>query len=280
MISADLHEFLAQLETDSSLFAPDQLRRRLDALDELDAEAFRADPQEQRVTSMRRRLEAANAAVYEAIRHQILHGSARDALMPWIERCAGPATTASGLGYECLDELIGGVLQLHEPDAGQIHPGPEMVFYQPTPARHILYLLRLCALTEADVLIDLGSGLGHVPLLASLLTGARSIGIEMESAYVATARACAQSLGLNRAAFLEQDARDADLSSGTVFYLYTPFIGSILDNVLHKLRRESAHRPVRICTFGPCTQAVAREPWLTTSAAPEIDRIAFFRSRN
>jgi hypothetical protein len=281
MASTHLQDFLTQLETDSELFEPDQLRRRIEALDQLDAY-----PQEPQADAMHARLEAANAAVYATIRNQIRHGDARDVFLSWIERCTDPSrATPSGLHYNSLDELIGGVLQLHEPDSAHIRPGPEMVFYQPTPARHILHMLRLCALTHADTLIDLGSGLGHVPILASLLTPARAIGIELEPAYIATARECARSLNLHRAAFIQQNAIDADLSAGTVFYLYTPFTGSILDAVLHKLREQSAHRTIRICTFGPCTQTVAQEPWLTasdaiTDATTAAGRIALFRARD
>jgi hypothetical protein len=72
------------------------------------------------------------------------------------------------------------------------------------------------------------SGLGHVPLLVSMMTGAQSLGVEVQAAYVASARKCAQSLRLSRVQFIAQDARHADLSRGTMFYLYSPFKGSIL----------------------------------------------------
>ena len=134
-------------------------------------------------------------------------------------------------------------------------------------------------MSEADVLVDLGSGLGHVPLLASILTGARSIGIELEPEYVASARECAESLGLERVAFLEQDARDADFSTGTVFYMYTPFTGAVLKTVLGRLEQESANRAFRVCTFGPCTPFVAEERWLTAVTVADAERITCFWSR-
>lgn len=106
------------------------------------------------------------------------------------------------------------------------------------------------------------TGLGHVYLLASLLTRAESIGIEVEAAYVASAQACSRGC--------------ADLSRGTVFYLYTPFTGSILE----RLRRESLQHPIRICTLGPCTDAVARTPWLQATATPDLERITLFHPRS
>jgi hypothetical protein len=110
------------------------------------------------------------------------------------------------------------------------------------------------------------SGLGHVPLLVSMMTGAQSLGVEVQAAYVASARKCAQSLRLSRVQFIAQDARDADLSRGTMFYLYSPFKGSILADVLSALRRESMRRSIKIWSLGPCTHRVSNETWLKASA--------------
>ena len=116
-----------------------------------------------------------------------------------------------------------------------------------------------------------------MPLLVSMLTGVRSLGIEVQAPYVASARECAESLDLSRVQFHHQDTRAADLSGGTVFYLYSPFKGSILVDVLERLRRESAQRPIRICTLGPCTSIVAKEPWLHAGALPNQEEICVFQ---
>jgi hypothetical protein len=154
-----------------------------------------------------------------------------------------------------------------------------MVFYQPTPARHIFDALARLALDERDVLVDLGSGLGHVPLLAAICSPARCIGVEWQEAYVAAARRCAQELGLARAVFVQGDARQADLSTGTVFYLYTPFDGEMLRVMLDRLAAEARSRPIRLCTLGPCTERVARESWLRPVGACRPDHPAVFHSR-
>jgi precorrin-6B methylase 2 len=154
-----------------------------------------------------------------------------------------------------------------------------MVFYQPTPVRHILRLLTATALSEADVLVDLGSGLGHVALLASMLSGVRSIGIEIEAAYVRSAQECAQGLGLSHVRFICEDARDADLSSGTVFYLYSPFTGSILADVLEKLEQEGKSTRIRICALGPCTRTLAKTPWLEPITMTDPMQITVFQAR-
>jgi hypothetical protein len=292
---AHLGRLVAELENEPALVEPGQLRLRLDALDRLDRfdrldaylpqAVLDADPIEpelyRRARAISARLEAVNRERYEAVRREIQRGSGPDALLRWVHILAagGPA---GGMGYDYLDELVSGVLPFEEPGVEDIPRDAEQVFYQPTPARHIFSLIGLAALTASDVLVDLGSGLGHVPLLVSISTPARCIGIELEPAYVERARQCAQSLNLNlnRVSFLNQDARVADLSTGTVFYLYTPFTGSILRAVLDRLRREAATRPLRICSYGPCTSVIAEEPWLEATTATEPDRIALFRSCN
>jgi hypothetical protein len=288
----DLHAFLCGLEADSSLFQPGQLRERLIALDDLDAGfgGFDSDDStrctdsrtHQRANALRTRLEAANAEPYQSVRSDIVRGNQPRALLQWLQDSASQNESKSplpGLGFDCRDELVSGVLQLHEPSEPNLQRSPEMVPYQPTPVRHILHLIAATALAEDDVFVDLGSGLGHVPLLVSMVTRAQSLGIEVQAAYVASARECAQSLHLSRVRFIPQDAREADLSSGTVFYLYSPFNGSILTDVLSALRMESTRRSIKICSLGPCTRTVANETWLKARALPDTGRITVFDSQ-
>jgi hypothetical protein len=290
--------FIEQLENDPALLEPARLRQRLDVLDRLDAYfPEMAGPEipgaegdspdvvglARRARLIRDRLEAANQEVYESIREEIRRGSGRGALLRWVEPLRGLAdadAAANGMGFDFRDELICGVLQLEEPEDGQLQRDAEMVFYQPTPARHIFDLIRLTALTADDVFIDIGSGLGHVPLLISICTNARAVGIELEGGYVERAGQCAERLNLKKASFLPQDARTADYFGGTVFYLYTPFSGVMLRAVLDRLKRVAAVRRIRICTYGPCTSVIAEEPWLTATATPETDRITVFSSRD
>lgn len=229
-----------------------------------------------RALEIRGQLEAINDALYLSIRATVQQGTRPGFFSQLLSEDAQPV---GGLGFDYLDELLAGFLQLKEPYPLPAHPAEGMVFYQPTPARHIFHLLRLSQLDEADTLIDLGSGLGHVPLLTAICTNAGSIGIEREEAYVASARRCAEQLKLGRVAFLPQDARDADLSAGTVFYLYTPFSGAILEEVLSRLQEQSKMRCIRICTFGPCTKAVAQEKWLAAITSPDEAGVSIFRSR-
>jgi hypothetical protein len=291
VLTGDWHDVLFGLETDSSLMKPEQLRERLEVLDALDAGFgdFAAEPCRNdrkggiyhRVKAIQTRLEAINAELYQSIRSEIMYGAQPDPLLRWVQ---GPASgedkelPAPGPAYDYRDELLSGILQLREPSVANLRPAREMVFYQPTPVRHILRLIGVCALSEADVFVDVGSGLGHVSLLVSMLAGVQSLGIEVQAAYVASARECARRLHQSRVRFIHGDARMADLSVGTVFYLYSPFIGSILMEVLNRLRTESTIRPIRICTLGSCTSTVARESWLTATALPDPDHMTVFQS--
>jgi precorrin-6B methylase 2 len=288
----DLQDFLCDLEDDPRLFQPERLQERLIALDRLDAEFGDFDSEafatltnsriHGRAKALQIRLEGANADLYQSVRSEIVRGGKPHTLLQWLRNSTSQYESGSplpGMGFDWRDELVSSILQFSEPGELDRYRLPEMVPFQPTPMRHILDLIDASFLSEDDVFVDLGSGLGHVPLLVSMLTGVRSVGIEVQAAYVDSAQKCGRSLCLNSVQFVAADARAADLSSGTVFYLYTPFKGSILADVLSMLRTESMHRLIKICSLGPCTNTVANETWLKTASKPSTGRIAVFSSR-
>jgi hypothetical protein len=166
------------------------------------------------------------------------------------------------IGYDSLDMFINGLLLIQAVPTETKAREPEMVSYQQTPARIIFELVEKAHLTGEDVFYDLGSGLGQVPILVNLLSGATARGVEFEPAYCDYARVCAADLNLSGVAFINADARTADYSEGTVFFMYTPFEGSVLQEVLEKLRGESQKRRIRLFTYGPCTPQVSRQKWL------------------
>ena len=260
------------------------LRQRLDLLDRLERHRFEpalgpavADGD---ANALEASLEAENDALYERIRSAIRDGDGRYDLLAWLRPRGDDEVDALDDGYDHRDEILAGVLRLAEPGATRITPTSEMVFYQPTPARHIVELIERTRLGEDDVLVDLGSGLGHVPIVAAMCTSARTVGIEIEPAYVECARRAAESLNVRRATFVEADATRASLDEGTVFHLYTPFSGGMLRAVLDALRERARTREIRLSTLGPCTRTVAGERWLEPEGAPSVDGISIFRSRH
>jgi len=280
-----LRALLAALERDAALYRADGLHRRSDALDRLDRELLRVDTASEpglhaRAVALQARLDGLDQTLFDAIRARIRAGDGARALREAAaEAIAGESREpARGAGYDSLDMLVAGVLRIDEPAAAIDALAPDMVFYQPTPARLIFDLIARLALDEDDAVIDLGSGLGHVPLLLSICTPARCVGIELQAAYVDCARRCADALGLERVAFVHRDARAAALSAASVFYLYTPFGGALLREMLGRLRQEATTRRIRLCTLGPCTETIAEEPWLRTDDALVTDRIVLFES--
>lgn len=268
---------LEELLQDRSLRDPDQLERRIDALEQLESWLVHDTlPPSLRQSSeaLVAELEAINQRLFQTIRQDIQRGRGAETLRAWAASMPGADTEES---YDPLDTLISGVLDFREPPDA-IELGPEMVFYHPTPARHIFDFIEQASLTHQDVVMDLGAGLGHVTLLTAICTGAQCVGVELQPAYVASARQCAEELHVRNAQFIAQDVRGADVSRGTVFYLYTPFTGGILRAVLDVLKREAESRAIRLCTLGPCTAVVANESWLKPDGACDAKRTVLFRS--
>ncbi|HEY7182687.1 MAG TPA: hypothetical protein VIC84_14760, partial [Blastocatellia bacterium] len=166
------------------------------------------------------------------------------------------------IGYDSLDVFINGLLLIQPVPRETKAREPEMVYYQPAPARIIFEMIEKARLTQEDVFYDLGSGLGQVTILVNLLSGATAKGIEFEPAYCDYARVCAADLNLSYAEFINIDARIAEYSEGTDFFMYTPFEGRILQEALEKLRGESRRKRIRLFTYGPCTPQVSRQSWL------------------
>lgn len=129
-----------------------------------------------------------NAVVVQALRQDIETGRRlRGDLVNELQRyCAEPLQNETGgnLEYDNLDVPVAGILgtdRLLDDDPAETLP--EMIPYQPTPARIILEIVKQTNLSPHDIFVDVGSGLGVVPTLVSLLSGAAAIGIEVQPSY-------------------------------------------------------------------------------------------------
>jgi hypothetical protein len=174
------------------------------------------------------------------------------------------------------DALLAGLIDVGPLEDERLARDRDMVFYQPTPARVILAMLERAQVRPPDVLCDLGSGLGHVLITAALVSGVRAVGIEREPAYVAYASRAVQRLSLENVELVCADAREASFGASNVFFMYTPFRGALLRQVLARLRQTASERELRICTFGPCTAEVGGEPWLRLQSC--ANELAVFTS--
>ena len=240
---------------------------------------------QQRATLVWQRLEAVNDQLFHRLREQIVAGDCTATLLRQrFDTYVGHnvnETNPDPIGYDCLDVFVDGLLNIRgEPEETRVLVSG-MIGYQATPARFILAMIEQANLGDDDVFYDLGSGLGRVALLAGLLSAAQVKGIEFEPAYCAYAQQRARSLGLARVSFINMDARQADYADGTVFFMYTPFTGRMLEEVLDRLRAEARTRPITVATYGPCTQHVGQQSWLQATGDPAFyDRdLALFASR-
>lgn len=276
---------LEQLELDATLLEDHRFADRVDMIDRLDELLMPGSPEDEnncerlraRARPMRDALEDANARVCADIRQAVIRGEGAPCLREWLDKLGGPGAPLDG--YDHADALVAGMFDFANVHDSGSAPGQDMVFYQPTPVRHVVALIDKLALGPDDTLVDLGSGLGHVPMLANILTGASALGIELQAPLVERAREAAKALGLRGLSFVHGDARAADLSTGTVFYLYTPFKGAVMDQALARLADEARNRPLRIATFGPCTSRVGAEPWLMSRDAPGENGVCVFYPR-
>lgn len=229
-------------------------------------------------------LEAIDEALFHRLRREIASGNCTGGrFRQRITDYTGPAASSGNPaeeGYDALDALVNGIL-LAEPAPENVgQPVPEMIFYQPTPARVVLEMVEKVDFRPDDIFYDIGSGLGQVAILVHLLTGIRTRGVEIEPAYAGYARRCARRLHLSKVEFIDGDARTADYNDGSVFFLYTPFTGGVLEQVLESLRQVSSQRRIHLCTFGPCTPQVARHGWLVSleQNSNQTNRLAIFSS--
>lgn len=93
--------------------------------------------------------------------------------------------------------------------------------YVPTSPHVVDTMLEVAGVSSDDVVYDLGSGDGRIPIAAAKTFGARGVGIEIDSALVAKARAKARAAGVaDRVRFRQGDLFNADLRDATVVTLY------------------------------------------------------------
>ena len=146
------------------------------------------------------------------------------------------------LRRECL-ALLGGCLSLHvafmpAPLLAQQRPAvphsplplPDVKFV-PTPRAVVAAMLRIAHLQEGDVLYDLGSGDGRIPIMAARAYGIHAVGIDIDVRRIAEANAQARGAGVTaHVEFVLGDLFTADSREATVVTLY------LLDVLNERLR--------------------------------------------
>ena len=99
-------------------------------------------------------------------------------------------------------------------------PGQD-VRYEPTPMAVVRTMLQLAGVNAQDVVYDLGSGDGRIPIMAAKEFGARGVGIEIDPTLVVRAQANAREAGVaDTVEFRQGDMYAADVRSATVVTLF------------------------------------------------------------
>ena len=105
------------------------------------------------------------------------------------------------------------------------------VIYLPTPMEVVDAMLLLGRVQEGDVLYDLGSGDGRIPIAAAKRYKVRGTGIEIREDLIAEANANARSAGVaDLVTFKQADLFTTDFSDASVVTLY------LLESLNMKLR--------------------------------------------
>jgi cyclopropane fatty-acyl-phospholipid synthase-like methyltransferase len=111
------------------------------------------------------------------------------------------------------------------------------VVYVPTPQPVVDAMLKAAKVTSQDIVYDLGSGDGRIPVTAARTYGARAIGIDIDPQRIKEANANAQSAKVtDKVKFLNQDLFTTDISEATVVTLY--LLPSLNTKLLPKLNKE------------------------------------------
>jgi ribosomal protein L11 methylase PrmA len=124
------------------------------------------------------------------------------------------------------------------PSSAQQAPlrSPDVIFV-PTPQEVVDAMLKLAKVTKNDVVYDLGSGDGRIPITAAKTYGARGVGIDIDPQRIKEATENLKTSGVgDLVKFLNQDLFTTDISEATVVTLY--LLPSLNLKLMPKLNKE------------------------------------------
>ncbi|WP_199171408.1 MULTISPECIES: SAM-dependent methyltransferase [Luteimonas] len=133
------------------------------------------------------------------------------------------------------------------------------VIYVPTPEPVVDAMLNLAQVKEGDVLYDLGSGDGRIPIAAATRFGVRAVGYDINPVRIREANANAEAAGVtDLVTFKEADLFEEDISEASVVTLY------LLQSLNVKLR------PKLLSELKPGTRIVSHAFDMADQWEPEV----------
>lgn len=127
------------------------------------------------------------------------------------------------------------------------------VYYQGADYRNIRRVIRILNPARNDFVYDIGSGMGRVVCIFARRPLRSVVGIELDPFLCEIARTNAVRLRGKRSPIdiRCEDAAVADLSDGTIYFLYNPFaietMRDMLDNIEHSMAKKP--RKIRIVYY-------------------------------
>jgi ribosomal protein L11 methylase PrmA len=111
------------------------------------------------------------------------------------------------------------------------------VIYVPTPEEVVDAMLQVAKVTKADVVYDLGTGDGRIPVTAAKKYGARGVGIDIDPQRIKEANENVQKNGVaDKVRILQADLFEANISEATVVTLY--LLPSLNQKLMPKLMKD------------------------------------------
>ena len=106
------------------------------------------------------------------------------------------------------------------PQASPASRSPDVI-YVPTPQNVVEEMLKMADVKKGDVLYDLGSGDGRIPITAAKKYGVRAVGIDIDPERIWEAAQNARGAGVERlVTFRREDLFKTDFREATVVTLY------------------------------------------------------------
>ncbi|PRY85152.1 class I SAM-dependent methyltransferase [Mongoliibacter ruber] len=97
----------------------------------------------------------------------------------------------------------------------------DLVPFVTTPMEVVDAMMELADVKEGDILYDLGSGDGRIPIEAAMRYGINTIGVEIDADLVDEAQQNAKDKGVeNLTTFIQGDLFELDFSDATILVLY------------------------------------------------------------
>ncbi len=111
------------------------------------------------------------------------------------------------------------------------------VIYVPTPEEVVDAMLQVAKVTKNDVVYDLGTGDGRIPVTAAKKYGARGVGIDIDPQRIKDANENVQKNGVSdKVRIIQGDLFETNISEATVVTLY--LLPSLNQKLMPKLMKE------------------------------------------